>query len=408
MHWYINKQHLNSKTKKEIDGNNYLVAYDVPIAKTGIQAYSREELGEKEGDLSEMVNVYRDPSVFEDEKLIESFDGIPLVYRHPDNGKVDNHNYREFVVGSISGPYFKNNILYAKKITVIEKNAIVDILKKETNELSIGFRGKVIKKPGKYKGESYIYQEDVIHANHLALCEKGKAGSFYAINSVKGTTKMDITSARSVQDEHEMFINGMTSGDQPNISAEHVISQGVHSKMSKVKPFLKDSKEKELEEDDCMGNDSMEEQPVMENSSEEKEEDEGEEKKVEKKEKKFEKKEKKEKKEEKDLENESIEEAEHKDKDVINSLKSSNKKLRDLVNAKNKTIKSLELHNISLEETIDEAKEYMKNMAEKMKQSNLVNSMTGPDYQMGEKIYKKNFDIAKNLTSSFLYMPKSK
>lgn len=402
MHWYINHKHLNSKTKKEIDGNNYLVAYDVPIAKTGIQAYSREELGEKVGDLSEMVNVYRDPSVFEDPKLIESFDGIPLVYRHPENGKVDNHNYREFVVGSISGPYFKDNILYAKKITVIEKNAIIDILKKDTNEVSIGFRGKVTKKPGKYKGESYVYQEDVIHANHLALCEKGKAGSFYAINSVKGKTNMDLTSARSVQDEHEMFINGMTSGDQPNISAEHVISQGVHSKMSKVKPFLKDSSEEAevkkgkgrlMTEDDCMGNDSMEEQPVMENSSEEGEE---------------EVKEKKPEKKEKDLENESLEEVEHKDKDVINSLKVSNKKLRDLVNAKNKAIKSLELQNISLEETIDEAKEYLKNMAEKMKQSNLVNSMTGPDFQMGEKIHRKNFDIAKNLTSSFLYMPKQK
>lgn len=326
------------QTDKELDGNNFLVAYDVAIAKTGIQQYTREEIGDTTGDPKQLVNVYRDPSTFKDEKLLETFNGIPIVYRHPDNGKVDNNNFRDFVVGSVSGVYFKNGDLFAKKLTIIDKEAIVNVLSKQTNELSIGFRGTIEKSNGTFNGVPYEFKEDVIHANHLALCETGKAGAYYAINSVKkGSRKMDMTNEKA--DEKDC----MNEGDivPPHIQAH--IEQVVKKKMAGVKPFLKDEEEKA--EPDYMDkkNESEAEKKLLDSSDPE------------------------------------LEKSEHKDKDLIQALKNSNNTYKVLLNKKDKEISTLELNKLELERALAESNDMVRNLAKRVNSSNLVNAMTGPD-----------------------------
>lgn len=403
MKFYINKSQFIQKTNKEMDGNNFLVAYDVPIAKTGIQQYTRAELGEKSGDLSEFVNVYRDPDVFEDEKLLETFDGIPIVYDHPDNGRVDNKNFKHFVVGTVSGPYFKDGHLFAKKLTIIDKEAIVNVLSKNTNELSIGFRGVVVKKKGKFNGVPYEYQEDVLHANHLALCETGKAGPFYAINSVKTkrSDKSMYSMTNSVGQEHERMREKMRDGAMPNV--EGTIKQVVKEKMSHVKPHnFGDNMEKY--EEDCM--DSHHEEHLKDSEHEyddDGHEEDGELKHHMKKEKVAEKHlEKKHAMDEKNSTSESLQEVEHEDKDVINSLKRANSRLKDLINSKNKEIRRLELANIQLDETLTEATEYMREMKSKLQSASLVNSLTAPD-NLASPTHPKQRDLCNSITSSFLY-----
>lgn len=350
--FFINKTEFIQKTDKEIDGNNFLVAYDVPIAKTGIQQYSREEIGDINGSPGELVNVYRDPSVFQNQKLLETFDGIPIVYCHPDNGKVDNLNFKHFVVGTVSGVYHKNGDLYAKKITIIDKNAILNVLKKETNELSIGFKGEIIKSNGFYKGIPYEFKEDIIHANHLALCESGKAGPKYAINSKNSKQKgknMDPIAGMGMNMEEDCMGN---EGDiVPKEIQEH-IEQVISKKLSQIKPEMigYGENEKSLDKD--------EEESLMNEEGEEE-------------------KEKMNKKNESDPE---LEKSEHKDKDVINALKNSNNKLRILLNQKNKEISRLIVQNTEAEDALTEALEYMKNMDSKLKSSSISNAMTGPDH----------------------------
>lgn len=344
MKFIINRSQFVKETEKKIDGNEFLVAYDVPIAKTGIQQYTREEVGDNNGRPDEMVNVFRDPDTFKDEEVIESFDGIPIVYAHPDNGKVDDSNFKNYIVGTVSGVYSKSGNLYAKKLTIIDREAIKNVLSKNTNELSIGFRGSIEKRKGTFNGTPYEFKEQVLHANHLALCENGKAGPFFAINSLKVRNKKNmnlLNEEKKLPEEDCMNADGPDIPLSKNIAAH--IEQVVKQKLAGVKPFLKDDNYE-------MG------EPSVENESKE---------------------------EEKEMKlNESdpeLEKSEHKDKDVINALKNSNKKLRMLLDQRNNEINKLEVHNINLESALTEARDYMKDMAARLQSKNLVNAMTGPD-----------------------------
>ena len=354
--FYINRSQF--QTQKELDGNNFLIAYDVPIAKTGIQQYTREEIGDKNGPPNELVNVYRDESVFNDPKLVESFDGIPIVYEHPGNGKVDHHNFKNFIVGTVSGVYYKDGDLFAKKLTIIDKEAIENVLRKNTNELSIGFRGNVTRESGVFNGEKYEFKENVIHANHLALCENGKAGSYYAINSKKkGTHKMN-------------FVNE-SDGESGKLdkNIEGLIEQAVKKKLAQVRPKN-------------FGNEDMENEEE-ESSSEEKKEM---------------------KKDAKKMKNESdpeLEKADDEDKDVVNALKKHNRTLKDLVADKNGKIRDLELANAKLDEALTEAKEYMRDMSNHIKTRNLSHALSGPDSLLNPS-HPRQVDMANSLTSSFL------
>ena len=381
--FYINRKQFVQETNKELDGNNFLVAYDVPIAKTGIQQYSREELGDKNGHPDELLNVYRPPETFEDEELLKSFDGIPIVYRHPDNGKVDNQNFKEFVVGTVSGVYYKSGNLFARKLTIIDKEAITNVLKKNTNELSIGFRGQVTKEVGKFNGVPYQYRETVIHANHLALCEAGKAGSYYAINSKKKGNNMFQTN--SVKEEHDRMKDCMDSLDGKEHDIHALVEQVVHKKLAQVRPKdFGDGHEHHMENEEDEDGDEPETKHAM----------------------------KKEKVAEHHLEKKhamddstdpELIKSEHHDKDIINSLKRTNKKLQSFINQKNKEIEKLELANLNLEEALIESREYLKNMATKLRSSNLVKSMTGPD-DLASPTHPKQVDFCNSITSSFLYI----
>lgn len=378
MYFFINRAQFVRETNKEIDGNNFLVAYDVPIAKTGIQQYTREELGDRNGPASEFVNVYRDPSVFENDELVQSFDGIPVVYCHPDNGRVDNLNFKDYVVGTVSGVYFRNGSLYAKKITIIDKQAIEDVLNKFTNELSIGFRGNVIREFGQHDGISYEYKENVIHANHLALCEKGKAGPFYAINSIKKGKNM---ARRSMTNSEEGGYKMKDCMDGvPEINVEGHVKQVVREKMSKVHP-------KNFGDEHC---------EHMEDASEDE---------------KLEHIEEKEKVAKKHLEKEHMMgdesdpdmiEADNIDRNLANQLKKANLKLKDLIKVKNKEIRELELKNSQLDEALVEAQEYMRKMASQIRSSKLGSAMAGPD-SAANPFSPRHKDMCNGITTSFLF-----
>lgn len=374
--FYINRRRFVQETNKELDGNNFLVAHDVPIAKTGIQQYSRAELGDKDGHPDELLNVYRPPETFNDEKLLKSFDGIPIVYEHPDNGKVDNHNFKQYAVGTVSGVYFKDGSLYAKKLTIIDKEAIRNVLNKSTNELSIGFKGEVIKESGKFNGIPYQYRESVIHANHLALCEQGKAGPYYAINSMKGKTMYSAQMHEGHNSTHEVH--------EHDIHA--LVKQVVKDQLAHIRP--KNFGDTEHHED-CMENDEMEGKEKETKHAMHKE--------------KVAEHHLKEKHAMDDSTDPELEESEHHDKDVINSLKKTNRKLQNFLNQKNKEIQKLEMTNLQLEETLIEAREYMRDMATKLKSRNIVNSLTGPD-DLCNPNHPKQVDFANSLTSAFLNM----
>jgi hypothetical protein len=362
MKFLVNREQF--KTKKKLDGNNYLVAYDVPIAKTGIQYYTLAEIGV--ANSSQQVPVYRDTKTFKDDRLVESFDGMPLVFCHPDNGEVSSDNFRDYVVGTVSGPYEKNGYLYAKKITIIDDQAIDSILSKKNNELSIGFRAQVERKPGKFNGTKFEYVEKVIHGNHLALCTKGKAGPFFAINSTKIGGKMGEFAERVESDIQSG--KGLGYFEDESLEEEKKEEkEEVEEKEEKEEEFL----ENELEQDMMIDKDDarfVNIKALIESA-------------VEKKIRQIrpaemyssDKWEKAEEKEMLAIEKEEMSFAERaKDKALLNSYKKRTEALKNEIN-------TLTKENLDLKTRIDLYTEKMRDLSEKIKARKVMNAFTGPE-----------------------------
>ena len=387
----INKRMFSedeSGTKKRIDENGFLVAYDVPIAKTGIQFYHRAELGDYSGSPHDEVPVFRDPDAFNDEHVVESFDGNPITYDHPKDGYVHSENYSEYAIGTVSQPYKKNDDLYAKKLTIFSKEAIDKIWSKEMYQLSIGFKGTVEKASGTYKGQRYEFKEEVLHGNHLALCEQGKAGSRYAINSVlvnkntkhKGDSPMakqrnmrnDSKDEEVMNDSYhddDRMENGCSSigGDQPNRQVGEVAHRAhtaqkaavSHKQMyneSEVEEGISKEKHavKHLEKDHMMGNDADDDDNEF---------------------------------------------SEHKDKDLINSLNLRIKKLTNILNSKNNTIADLKVTLSNTEDELNDAMELARDLRERIAARNLGNSMAVPDRK--SPVHPLNVDFNNTIAQAF-------
>lgn len=350
MKFLVNRQQF--QTRKEIDGNNYLVAYDVPIAKTGIQYYTLAEIGE--GNSDREVPVYRDTNTFKNQKLVESFDGMPLVYRHPDSGEVTTNNYKDFIVGTLSGPYEKDGMLYAKKLTIIDREAIDAILDKTNNELSIGFLADVEKKPGKYQGTKFEYVENVLHGNHLALCERGKAGPFFAINSMKKGEKMEEQGVEYEEDcvneaEHKMHDESMhqeLKDDEARTLDIKNLLKKIEDIHASLKPYLHDEDLKRVEEKE----DRAERHLAKEHGADA----------------------------EKELDPKEVDEKDR-DRAMINAYR---KKVKSLENQ----IRDLTEENLALSDKVEGRNALINELTEKVKARPIVNAMT-PNIHSNEQLY---------------------
>jgi len=375
-------------TKKRIDENGFLVAYDVPIAKTGIQFYQRHELGDKTGSPFDEVPVFRDPSAFDDEKIVESFDGNPVTNDHPQDGYVHSENYSEYAIGTVSQPYHKNGDLYAKKITIFNKDAIENIWNKKIYQLSIGFKGTVDKIAGLFKGQRYEFIEKVLHGNHLALCEQGKAGSRYAINSIKSTGENQMTGKRNLRNSedpkhledsyhnddhmdnssHEDMENSghRMGGDQPHKEIGSIAHKATSSQKAavshkqmhnedKVEEGISKEKHavKHLEKDHMMGDSE-------------------------------------------------IDEAEHKDKDLINSLEKRIDRLTETLNIKNSQIAKLRVELSEREGDLEDAVQLASDLREQLLCRNLGNAMAAPDRKA--PTHPMNADFSNTVAHAFQCM----
>lgn len=367
-------------TKKRIDENGFLVAYDVPIAKTGVQYYKRSELGDTNGSPYDDVPVFRDPSAFDDESVVESFDGNPITDNHPQEGYVHSGNYNEYAIGTLSRPYKNGDDLYAKKITIFDKNAIENIWSKKVHQLSIGFKGEVERKHGTYKGQRYEFEEHVLHGNHLALCEQGKAGARYAINSIKGIKGDDMK--RNLKNSEEKHLEDSyhdddsmnnsedmensshrMGGDQPHHDIGHVAHKATAA-------YKTATSNKQMHNED----------KVEEGMS-------------------------KEKKAVKHLEKEhmmgdsDIDEAEHRDKDLINSYETRIQKLTNSLKRKDNEIADLRVRLSEREGDLEDSMLLNKELEQKLLSRNLGNAMSCPDRK--SPMHHANADFNNTIAQAF-------
>jgi hypothetical protein len=161
-----------------------LLCKDVPIARTGTQQYLAEELNQDDltPDYQGVVTVLRgEDEVFSPETLA-SFEGMAVTLDHPeDEGGdilfVNPENYAELSQGHIQnvrrGTGDKSDLMIAD--VLVKRQEAIDAVMSGKTEVSCGYNAEYKPvSPGKAKQ----YQ---ITGNHLAIVDKGRAGSRCAI-----------------------------------------------------------------------------------------------------------------------------------------------------------------------------------------------------------------------------------
>lgn len=166
----------------------FLICYNVPIARTGVQEYYGYELG-LEDRRNELIKVYRPESEVFKPAAMASFEGKPFTDDHPVED-VTPDNFGVYGKGTVTnvrrGTGNDINLLLAD-IIVYNKRQIEEIESKQKREISCGYECDYV------PYEDGYMQKNIV-GNHVALVDAGRAGSKVAIKdkftTQKGQEKM--------------------------------------------------------------------------------------------------------------------------------------------------------------------------------------------------------------------------
>lgn len=155
-------------------------------SRTGIQTYLASELG-LPGDPNRLVGVYRPPEeVFADDSL-NTFLGIDITDDHPST-LVNKDNYRSLTVGVVTSKGRQENDHVVVDLLIKDKDAIRKV-ESGKGELSVGYTAMYDSVEG---NPDYEFVQRAIRCNHLAICQRGRAGTARIFDNETGGFKMPV------------------------------------------------------------------------------------------------------------------------------------------------------------------------------------------------------------------------
>ena len=158
-----------ANTRLTSDG--YLVG-NVACAKVGVQSYHGSEIGGGNG----LINVYRDESEVFALDSLASFVGKPVTDNHPPV-EVKASNWKQFAVGSIGEGVLRDGEHIKVPVTLMDADTIKAV-QNGKREISMGYTAELEWVDGVTpQGEHYQAKQKNIRINHLAIVDKGRAGS---------------------------------------------------------------------------------------------------------------------------------------------------------------------------------------------------------------------------------------
>ena len=158
-----------ANTRLTADG--YLVG-NVACAKVGVQAYHGSEIGGGNG----LINVYRDESEVFALDSLASFVGKPVTDNHPPV-EVKADNWKQFAVGSIGEGVLRDGEHIKVPVTLMDADTIKAV-QNGKREISMGYTAELEWVDGVTDdGTAYQAKQKNIRINHLAIVDKGRAGS---------------------------------------------------------------------------------------------------------------------------------------------------------------------------------------------------------------------------------------
>lgn len=155
-----------------ITSDGYMTA-QVACARTGIQEYSGREL---RLDTDQMIRAWRPESEVFDETSMASYAGKPATDDHPDDS-VNASNWREHGRGNIGTKIVRNGDHVEVPLILMDSD-LIEKVQAGKRELSMGYRANFDFTPGiTPDGEPYDAVQRNLRMNHIAVVDKGRAGS---------------------------------------------------------------------------------------------------------------------------------------------------------------------------------------------------------------------------------------
>ena len=159
----------------------YLVCVDSVLARTGKQTYRKNEIFVDCNDDTE-IEVDRRPEEVFSEATLASFENKPITIEHPDED-VNTGNFKNLAVGFVRDIHRgKDNgqDVMLGTLVITDEEAISAVESGELLDLSCGYDCDI--------EDSANPQQRNIRGNHVALCEKGRAGIARIVDSIDDAT----------------------------------------------------------------------------------------------------------------------------------------------------------------------------------------------------------------------------
>lgn len=149
--------------------NGWLKA-DAYLTRCGIFTYAKAD-GTQYRELRPQEEVFRSDS-------LDSLRQVPLTLGHPKegNGLLTAENAKQYTVGNVGYGYPDGDV-YVSGPVLITDAAAVSAVEGGTQELSCGYTADMDETPGEWMGMPYDAVQRNIEYNHVAILEKGRAGS---------------------------------------------------------------------------------------------------------------------------------------------------------------------------------------------------------------------------------------
>lgn len=178
-------------THREITDEGFL---RVPgkVSRTGIQEYLASELGLTDRNPNDIVRVYRPyEEVFSPDSLA-SFDGVSITLQHPD-ALVNSKNYSQVTKGIVRGPGTETDDQHVQCNLLIQAQDAIDAVQRGMCELSAGYTAIYDDAPGVTPdGQKYDFKQTRIHINHVAIVDRGRAGTARIFDEKTGGISMPV------------------------------------------------------------------------------------------------------------------------------------------------------------------------------------------------------------------------
>lgn len=156
----------------------YLICTNAILARTGKQTYLRREVfGDSCNDADNEVEVDRTAEEVFAPETLASFENKPLCVEHPDEDvNADNHNLLSVgYVRDVKKDVVDGNEVMTATLVITDKFGIDEVESGRKTDLSCGYDCDII--------DDEHPQQRHIRGNHVAICERGRAGIARIVDS---------------------------------------------------------------------------------------------------------------------------------------------------------------------------------------------------------------------------------